>query len=232
MTSGELIGTYIFGSVGRGQQDRLSDLDILAVVKNGTGRVPDQTVLATIPNELKSLKASIAWYGGERLRLMYGKGELFAWHLYRETIPVFDPQSFLRSLGSPASYKQYDADIQSFKKVMNGIPLQLELNENNAVYEAGLLYVCVRNIAMSASWVLCKEPDFSRYSPFNLREISPCPISTDDYEITMACRLAGQRGLDPPNKVTRTFVSDLFSKLTPWMHELASAVHAGQNERG
>lgn len=220
MNKGSLIGTYIFGSVGRGQQDERSDLDVLAIIKNGSGKVSDDVVAATIPTHLRSLKLSISWYGGDRMKKMFSNGELFAWHLYRETIPILDPESFLERLGKPSDYKECTADILSFRKVMKGIPLQVRLNENNAVYEAGLLYVCVRNIAMSASWKLCENPDFSRYSPFNLKGIAPCPMSVEEYEITMACRLAGQRGLVPPKGVGRSFVTGLFDKLECWMDEI------------
>jgi hypothetical protein len=224
MTDGQLIGTYIFGSVGRGQQDAMSDLDILAVVHNGKGKVADKVVIDTVPDELKSQKISIAWYGGERLSRMFGNGELFAWHLYLESIPLFDPDNFLKKLGVPSEYREFSHDIQSFKKVMTGIPAQIALNESNSIYEAGLFYVCLRNIAMAASWVLHESPDFSRYSPFHLSRFHDCPISIADYETTMECRLAGQRGLTPPNGVDGLFVSNLFETVHPWIEELTMTV--------
>ena len=85
MKSGELIAAYVFGSVGRGQQDELSDLDLLAIVKNGGGKVHEEVVASHIPRDLQCLKLSISWYGANRLREMFRNGELFAWHLYRET---------------------------------------------------------------------------------------------------------------------------------------------------
>jgi hypothetical protein len=230
MTEGKLIGAYIFGSVGRGQQDHLSDLDVLAVVKNGTGRISDSVIAATIPDHLRSLKLSIAWYGDERVRKMFAHGELFAWHLYMENIPIVDPHRFLAGLGRPSEYREFGADVSSFRKIMIGIPIQLSLNENNAVYEAGLLYVCLRNIAMSASWIFCERPNFSRYSPFNLSRFSQCPISVEDYETTMACRLAGQRGAPPPSGVNRDFVSGLFDKLEPWLDQLTVAIKEAAHE--
>jgi len=226
MTQGQLIGTYIFGSVGRGQQDAMSDLDILAVVENGGGRVADGAVVATVTAEFKCLKPSIAWYGGNRLRKMFEDGELFAWHLFNETIPIFDPKGFLEKLGRPSEYREYIPDMLSFRKVITGIPLQLALNESNAVYEAGLFYVCLRNIAMSASWVLCSAPDFSRYSPFNLSGFRVCPISISDYERTMACRLAGQRGQLPPTGIDRTFVLSAFNSVYPWIQDLLLLVQS------
>lgn len=226
MTQGALIGTYIFGSVGRGQHDALSDLDILAVVENGKGRVADSFVVATVPIEFSCLKPSIAWYGGERLRQMFNDGELFAWHLFHETIPIFDPKGFLGGLGRPSEYRDVVADMMSFNKVIVGIPGQLIKNESNAVYEAGLFYVCLRNIAMSASWALCRAPDFSRYSPFNLLDIRACPISVGDYEKTMNCRLAGQRGLPPPSGVDGAFVLNAFDLVYPWIQELVPLVQS------
>jgi predicted nucleotidyltransferase len=78
MNRGHLIGSYIFGSVGRGDPDNLSDLDVLAVVKNRTGRVDESLVALAIPEHLKNMKVSISWYGGDRLREMFRNGELFA----------------------------------------------------------------------------------------------------------------------------------------------------------
>jgi hypothetical protein len=128
-------------------------------------------------------------------------------------------------------YQDFVADVASFQKVLSGIPEQVGHNENNAIYEAGLMYVCLRNIAMAASWVLCELPDFSRSSPFRLTKFDPCPISARDYQITMACRMAGQRGLVPPEGVTRAFVIDLFERLDPWVDKLHCCLQ-GNDRRG
>jgi hypothetical protein len=222
MNSDSLIGAYIFGSAGRGQQDHLSDLDVLAVVRNGGGNVPDSIIASHVPDKLKPLKLSISWYGRDRLREMFRNGELFAWHLHRETIPLFDPENFLAGLGRPSDYRECVADVTSFQRVMAGIPAQVALNEQNAIYEAGLVYVCLRNIAMAASWSLCAFPDFSRYSAFRLSGVDPCPISAQEFDLTMACRMASQRGQDPPPCIRREFVISLFERLDPWIGHLLS----------
>ncbi len=231
MSSGRLTGTYVFGSVGRGDQDSKSDLDILAVVENRTGKVSDSVVLAHIPIELRSLKPSISWYGGDRVREMFRNGELFAWHIYKETIPLFDPQKFVSGLGRPAEYREFVADVSSFHHILTGIPSQIALNKNNAIYEAGLIYVCLRNMAMAASWALCEFPDFSRHSPFRLVGVSACPISAEEYELAMACRMASQRGLAPPPCVSREFVIEIFDRLDPWVQELHSILQR-KDDRG
>jgi hypothetical protein len=217
---GELTAVYIFGSVARGQHDSRSDLDLLAIVRDGFGKVDEEDVLSHVPAHLISLKAGISWYGQNRIVEMYKNGELFAWHLHAETTPLFEKQPFLTSLGKPMPYTEAAEDLRSFQNVMRGIPGQLKINEHNAVYEAGLVYVCLRNIAMAASSFLCAKPDFSRYSPFLLNDVDPCPISKAEYETTMACRMAGQRGLSPPSGVDSEFALNIFTRVEPWVEEV------------
>jgi hypothetical protein len=224
MKDGHLIASYIFGSVGRSDHDDLSDLDVLAIVRNGTGKVDNAVVISMIPNDLRKMKVSISWYGGDRLREMFRNGELFAWHLYKEAIPLSDPNNFIKNLGPPSDYRDARVDIASFQKVMRGIPAQLSNNRNNAIYEAGLIYVCLRNIAMAASSDLCNAPDFSRYSPFRLPQVRPCPISIEEYEALMNCRMAGQRGIRPPENVNEATVINIFERLSPWVEELHSSL--------
>jgi hypothetical protein len=156
---------------------------------------------------------------------MFKNGELFAWHLYAETIPIFEQRPFLSSLGRPNPYTDGVQDVQSFHKILKGIPDQVNENQYNAIYETGLIYVCVRNIAMAASWALCDKPDFSRYSPFHLRYVRESPISLDSYEITMACRMAAQRGLEPPLGVDAEFALRMYGQLDPWIDEISLNLH-------
>ncbi|ANM14026.1 MULTISPECIES: nucleotidyltransferase domain-containing protein [unclassified Rhizobium] len=231
MTGGTLLASYVFGSVGRGQADHLSDLDILAVVENAKGKVPENVVLATVPATLRRMKSSISWYGENRLREMFANGELFAWHLHRETRPLFDTQGFLAKLGTPSPYRDTERDVASFIKVMREIPAQIALNQGNAIYEAGLIYVCLRNIAMSASWDLCDAPDFSRYSIFNLGGVPRCPLSQVEFEQAMFCRMAGQRGAPPPDGVDAAFVIDVHSRVWPWLEALSERL-SGEGTSG
>lgn len=217
---GELTAVYIFGSVGRGQQDERSDLDLLAVVRDGFGKVADDEVLIHVPQNLRDLKAGISWYGQKRLIEMYKNGELFAWHLHKETIPVFERLPFLSSLGKPSFYEDAAEDVRSFHMVLRGIPEQLQNNEFNAIYETGLIYVCLRNIAMAASWIFCEEPDFSRYSPFCLGRVRECPIRRNEYETTMACRMAAQRGLPFPAGVDAELAMRIYDRIDPWIDEI------------
>lgn len=227
MTGGGLIAVHVFGSVGRGDQDNLSDLDLLVIVRNGSGKIPESAITPLVPKALQHLKPSISWYGAERLREMFRNGELFAWHLYRETFPLQDAQGFLGQLGCPSAYRDANADARSFQVVLEGIPSQIAQNEHNSIYEAGLIYVCLRNIAMAASWSLCEFPNFGRYSPFRLSAVGDCPISRREFDLTMSCRMASQRGNTPPSGVDRSFVNDVYERLSPWVENLCVTLEKG-----
>ena len=216
---GRLLGVYVFGSVARGDRDARSDLDLLAVVADAEGKVAADEVTAHVPSNLAQMESSISWYGGRRLGRMFANGELFAWHLHGEAVPLHEAEPLIAALGRPAPYVDASADVASFEKVLAGIPAQLEASPDNAVYELGLIYVCLRNIAMAASAVLCPRPDFSRYSPFRLEGLPGVPLTRAEYDQAMTCRMAGQRGMTPVS-VGRSQVVGIHARLAPWIGAL------------
>jgi hypothetical protein len=151
---------------------------------------------------------------------MYRSGHLFAWHLHAEAVPIFEQQPLLRLLGEPEPYRNGLQDVASFQRLLRRVPEQMALNSGNALYETGLVYVCLRNIAMAASWTLCRKPDFSRQSPFTLRGVGACPIAPREYRIAMACRLSGQRGLPPPAGVDAEFATKMSHRASAWAEEI------------
>ncbi|WP_156377626.1 nucleotidyltransferase domain-containing protein [Sphingopyxis sp. Root1497] len=217
---GVLHGVYVFGSVARGDRDLRSDLDLLAVVADGHGKVEEQQVYAHVPSELSELEPSISWYGARRLGEMFANGELFGWHLYQEAVPLFERRPIIAMLGKPSPYEDAVADVASFEKVLSRIPDQLDASPENSFYELGLVYVCLRNICMAASSKLCDRPDFSRYSPFRLTGIPPVPLSHDEYDLAMSCRMAGQRGFAPPAPFGPSLVGNIYARLAPWIAEI------------
>lgn len=222
---GVLKGAYIYGSVGRNEADDRSDLDVLAIVENGSGMVDEKIIRNHLPEQFKDFKPSISWYGGKRIKEMFENGELFAWHLANESMPIYDPEKFLVSLGKPNPYREAAADISSFLRVLKDIPDQIKSCRANAVYEYGLVYVCLRNISMAASWCLCENPDFSRYSFANLQGVRGCPLSRERFDIAMTCRMASQRGLEIPPGVNAELVLSVYSELVPWVEEVLEAVN-------
>jgi hypothetical protein len=213
---GKLLAIYVFGSVARDQGDAQSDLDLLAIVADGCGKVDEKDVLAHIPAEMRQFEPSVSWYGHARIGQMFRNGELFAWHLHYEAVPIFDPQLVLPTLGPPAPYVTAVDDVAFFETLLASIAPQLETQPGNAVYELGLVYVCLRNIGMAASGALASKPNFSRYSPYELPGVDPPPLTRSAYETAMACRMAGQRGIVPPAHVCPIETASLCRLLQPW----------------
>lgn len=217
---GKLLAAFVFGSVARGQGDAQSDLDLLAVVQDGCGKVAEEDVLAHVPDEMQAFEPSVSWYGYNRISEMFRNGELFAWHLHQEAVPVYDPESVLLNLGPPAPYATGPDDVAFFESLLLSIPPQLEAAPTNAVYELGLVYVCLRNIGMAASGQLASKPNFSRYSPYELPGIAPPLMTRADYDTAMACRMAGQRGITPPLGANPAKTAHLCRVVQPWAAEV------------
>jgi hypothetical protein len=217
---GKLLASFVFGSVARAQGDDQSDLDILAIVADGHGKVAERDVLVAIPPELQRFGPSISWYGLARVEEMFRNGDLFAWHLHHEAVPIFDPESLLLTLGEPAPYSSSSEDVAFFEALLSSIPSSLKAQPSNAVYELGLVYVCLRNIGMAASGKVAGRPNFSRYSPFELPGITPPPIARSQYDIAMTCRMAGQRGITPPVIMSPAEIVTLCASLQPWIAEI------------
>ena len=227
---GNVVGIRVFGSMARGDNDGQSAADILVVVRDRSGKVPERVVMDYVRPSV-NVSPTISWYGRDRLQNMFRSGHLFAWHLSRESRALWGPADIQELFGEPAPYQDALLDISSFQTIIEGIPAALRSCPRNAVYEMGLLYVCVRNIAMSASWHLCDAPDFTRYSPFNFKSRQFC-ASRADYELAMACRMASQRGLRMFDPGTFDRVLALQEPLILWSEGLQKDVQADAKQRG
>ena len=194
-----IVSLRVFGSVARGDADTNSDLDILAVLYNRR-KPPDTQVIGLIKN-LYGLDCNISWYSRKRIIELYKQGHLFAWHIFQESKKILTGQDadLIDQLGIPSAYSTANEDISSLIAILSSIKKELNLCERNLVYEAGLIYVCLRNISLSASFILSEKLDFSRYSPFNLpNHLCQFPLSRGDYEILVQSRHSSMRGGTPP----------------------------------
>lgn len=212
MTSNALSGLYLFGSAARGDFDDSSDLDVLAVYETPPNEVLRRHVGEAIQNKLGN-RATLAEYSVQRLAEIFESGHLFAWHLFLESRPLqihaikfFHRHKFSR----PTQYKDGIADARRFTELISSVKSESKQQSCSIVHEAGILYLSLRNIAMSLSNEMVGRTDFSRLSPLNISStinISP-PCSHASFNKLIQARHASQRGLAAPS-----FTNEEFSQI-------------------
>ncbi|MCA4698436.1 nucleotidyltransferase domain-containing protein [Aeromonas hydrophila] len=200
---------YLFGSICRGESTPTSDVDVLVV-----------------PFEVDSSRFPQSWsvYSPELLAEYFKAGRLFAWHLHLEAKCVYSSrsESFLATLGPPAPYSTIVDDIDDLDALLNEALTELASGTENVIYELGIVYTAIRDLAMSVSWSLLGSPCFSADAPYRLPLAQPLP--RDVYHQTMVARHASTRGsqvnFDP--SITAKIVTN--ASLENWVASLREAI--------
>jgi predicted nucleotidyltransferase len=193
-----IVSLRVFGSFCRGDNDRLSDIDVLVVHANK----PEDSLRGYLRATLKAAfrnNVDLAEYSAGRLKDMFAAGHLFTWHLQSESASLLaPPDKFFESLGSPAPYRNAIRDAYQFLDLLETISIQLSRSGSSPIYEAGLLYLASRNVGICASSRVCRLPNFSRYAAKAVCEQIgvPFPLSAADYNTLIDCRLGSIRGLE------------------------------------
>lgn len=174
---------YIFGSMTRGEVSSSSDADVLVIEDN---------------SEPDSFPPSWSVYSRKTIETYFAAGRLFAWHLHLEAVRVY-PRSgsgFLADLGEPAPYSSVAEDLADLRFLLENSVRELQNDSPSPIYELGLAYTAIRDIAMAASWSMLAKPSFSRYAPYELPVRCPLPLAV--YETAMLARHASTRGTAEP----------------------------------
>jgi len=206
---------YIYGSRARSDSVEHSDFDLLVVFDN-TNIIDKENI--NIPEDLiaENINLDISYYSVDRLTEMYKSGHLFAWHLFLESKYLGVGVDYLKDIGKPGKYMSFINDVQPLLELLESSKTELESSKVNVIYEAGLVYVCARNIAISVSYYSPAGLSFSTYAPFLLEnKANPFPISKDFYEKLRRSRLSGTRGLTPLS-VLRSEVLESIKNVTKW----------------
>ncbi len=203
---------YLFGSLISGDIDAGSDVDILAVVADGTMRT--------------GIPEGWSVYTAAKIREIFARGTLFAWHVYLESKLVFPANSkgILAELGPPADYENAKYEVAELKALAERAIAALSSGTPSKVFEHGLLYLAARDIAMAASKWVNGEFNFSKYAALQLREL-PLPLTRQEYEFLMNCRRASVRGTaltwQPQLECT---IKEKWILLVEWCHRVYSAI--------
>lgn len=178
---------YIFGSTVRGEMEKNSDIDVLVITNNETTR--------------KNIPSTWSVYPEETIEKYYETGRLFAWHLHLEAKCIFSNHTvpFLEKLGTPNPYNLHQDDFESLHSILLDSLNEIKTGTNSPIFEIGIIYTALRDMAMIASTKLLANPNFSRYSPYALP--INFPLSIEIYESAIKARLLSTRGvqvdLDP-----------------------------------
>lgn len=200
---------YIFGSAARGEVSPTSDIDVLVIpLSNSQSGYPD------------------AWsvYSPAIIQSYFKSGRLFAWHLHLEAKCIHSVHStpYLSSLGAPAPYSSAGEDIDELEGMLRDSLSEIQSQTRNLVYELGIAYTAIRDIAMAASWALLDRPCFSRNAPFFLP--SPCPLSEEVYKGAMLARHSSTRGSDHKIEIGHIAKELLASPILAWVRDIRNSV--------
>lgn len=200
---------YIFGSAVRGEVSSSSDIDVL-VVPLGDG-------CCEYPNDWSV-------YSPVTIQSYFYLGRLFAWHLHLEAKCIYcvGPTPYLSTLGVPAPYSSAGEDIDDLEGMLCESLLEIQGQTSNLIYELGIVYTAIRDIAMAASWTLMDKPCFSRNAPYLLP--NPCPLSRETYRGAMLARHSSTRGSDHEIEAGRIAEELLLAPILPWVRKIRSAV--------
>ncbi len=220
------VSLYLFGSAARNELQPNSDIDVLVIGYEGD-RARLKAQLDAYTQDRFGQEASISWYGHERIEEMYRTGHLFAWHLFQEAqlLPVPNNVDFLTGLGEPAPYPDARDDIESLVEIMEDSIATIQAEGGSLIYEAGVQYICIRNIAISLTAHWTQRPDFSRYSPFHpeITRRKPIPISREEYVSLLLSRKASMNGTVPPALDREGILSTLLLVLK-WSKEITPTI--------
>lgn len=207
---------YLYGSHARGDADERSDRDVLAVVESES--VLPSEIADAVRAELGG-DPDVAVYGASRLRELYADGELFAWHLHAESecLHTVRDRPLLLELGVPRPYDHAARDLRSLRAVLNEIDQSCRETE---VYDAGLLFVVVRNVGVVVTAVHERTPDFSHGSWIRASRLLgvDLPLAQAEYDGFRSCRRAASG--PPPVPGSSSSLRNATTRVQAWLREV------------
>ncbi len=199
---------YAFGSVCRGEIDKDSDIDLLAIIKEQNS------------NSFDTQKFSI--YTEERLIELWNEGNPFAWHLFLESKLIYSETGvdFIQKLGKPCSYKNLVNDLEKFYSLYNSAVLSLKESNSSYIFDLSMIFLAMRNFASCYSLGVLNESLFSRNSAIILKS-DRLNITAESFLILKRARIISTRGVgELINESELKKVLSEIKKITKWFDSL------------
>jgi len=202
---------YVFGSLCRGESSPTSDVDILAL---------------PFTDDRSNFPINWSVYDPKIISEYFSQGRLFAWHLHLEAKCIFSTRDipFLDALGAPAPYATMNKDIDDLEELLQEALYELKNGTKSVIYELGIVYTAIRDIAMSASWAFMENPCFSSDAPYRLP--IPCPLDYSVYKAAMLARHSSTRGIEIEIDINSVVYKVTRAPLSPWIKSLR-----GENDK-
>lgn len=192
-----VLGVWVCGSVARGDQDGLSDIDVTVVVSNDTPALPRPAILCPA-GSTRRLDVSVYTFDG--FRGLVSPPSLFAWHLRLEGKSLLgEDGECSQLLERMQPFSDHVRDAQVLLQVASEARDALADGSMSVVFEMGILATVIRNTALLVSHFDGK-PNFSRHAPDGIKEhaIVPLLLRPAAYECLSRARKASEGGAVPP----------------------------------
>jgi nucleotidyltransferase-like protein len=202
---------YAFGSLCRGDIDRYSDVDLLAIVDSYDPRFD---------------VGKFSVYSYARISDLWREGNPFAWHLHLEAQLLYanNGEDYIRQLGAPLAYSNCAADCEKFFELYREACESLVGGSSSIVFDLGTIFLSIRNFATCYSLSYAALPTFSRRSALELEEDS-LEISEQVFSVIERARILSTRGIgDNIAKPELFAVFTEFKRIENWMVTLLGKV--------
>ena len=171
---------WAYGSVARGDADRVSDFDVLVV-----GPESGELGTAVTAAGLCSDEVSISQYSWDEVCGMAKYGSLFLHHVRLEGHPMYEDltcRGRLRAiLGELGEYTLARRDVRGFKTVLGDVAESLQQGGAEA-FELAVLGTVIRHASILGCWLLGK-PTFGRLAPVeSFAAAAGLAVSMADFE--------------------------------------------------
>ena len=198
---------YAFGSVCRGEIDRQSDIDLLAIVNDFDVRFN--------PNVYSI-------YSYKRIKELWEEGNPFAWHLHTESKLIYssDTENFLKTIGSPSKYVKHKADCEKFYNLYCQAIDSISIGSSSLVYELSTIFLSIRNFATCFMLGITGEKKFSRRSAIDIG-LKSLPINPVSFDVLERARILSVRGIG--EMLTKDEINQTLSDIevvSEWMQRL------------